>query len=290
MKQNREHSHLSAIDRQSKAFFSGGKFNWEKSKLDVWNELNEAISEQPEKRSSFIRFTPGVLAVAASLIILIGLGSFFRFYSTQIISPAGQHLVAELPDGSTVKLNAESTLKYHPYWWRFNRKVTFEGEGLFKVEKGKKFTVISANGTTEVLGTSFNIFSRDQVYKVTCLTGSVKVTSKTKEQVILKPNSKAEIQPNGKIKVIQDIDTFPEISWEKNIFLFTATPIMEVFYEIERQYGVTISTKIDTYALYSGNFTRSHNVEEVLSYVCPALGLKFNKKSKKEYLITQESE
>ena len=281
---------MSNIDRQSKAFFSGGRFNWETSEQEVWAELNALIIAQPVKHTSVLRIKPTVLAIAASFVILMGLGSFFRFYTTKIITPAGQHQLVNLPDGSTVQLNAESTIKYHKYWWRFNRQVIFEGEGLFKVEKGKKFKVISSNGITEVLGTSFNIFSRDEVYKVTCLTGRVKVTSKSNEHVVLSPNSKAEVQSNGKIRVLSDIDTFPEVSWEKNIFLFTATPVMEVFYEIERQYGVTISTKIDTYALYSGNFTRKHNVEEVLSYVCPALGLKYSKKSKREYLITQESE
>lgn len=281
---------MKAIDRQSKSFFLGGKFTWEKTELDVWNELELVILKHPVKGPSIIHFNTRALAFAASLLILVGLGSFFRFYTTQVTTSAGYHQLANLPDGSTVELNAESTLKYHPYWWRFNRQLSFEGEGLFKVEKGKKFAVVSSNGTTEVLGTSFNIFSRNEVYKVTCLTGSVKVISKIKEEVVLKPNSKAEIQTNGKIKVIQNIDPFPEISWEKNIFLFTATPIMEVFYEIERQYGVTISAKIDTYSLYSGNFTRKHNIEEVLSFVCPALGLKYSKKSEKQFLVTQESE
>lgn len=290
MKPLSKHNHISAIDRQSKAFFSDGKFNWKKSKHDIWSELEVNLTNQTLKRFVKIHFNTGLLAIAASFLIVMGLASFFRFYTIQIITPLGQHQLVDLPDGSTIQLNAESSLKYQPYWWRFNRQLNFAGEGLFKVKKGKKFRVNSLKGTTEVLGTRFNIFSRDEIYKVTCLSGSVRVTSITNQQAILQPNSKAEIEANGQIKVQHQIDTFPEVSWEKNIFLFTASPVMEVFYEIERQYGVKISAKIDTYALYSGNFTRSHSVEEVLSYVCPALGLKFDKKSHKEYFITPESE
>jgi len=141
-----------------------------------------------------------------------------------------------------------------------------------------------------VLGTSFNIYARELDYKVTCITGSVKVKSVTGFETILKPNSKAEIQADGKIKVVTDIDAFPEISWKKNIFLFTASPVLQVFSEIERQYGVKIETRISDSALYTGNFTKDQNVEEILEYVCPALGLKYNLLSEGKYLISKVDE
>jgi len=158
------------------------------------------------------------------------------------------------------------------------------------VEKGKKFTVISSKGTTRVLGTSFNIYSREEVYKVTCITGSVKVRSETGSEVILKPDSKAEIDADSKINVKTGIETFPEISWKKNIFLFYASPILQVFSEIERQYGVEIEAPADNITLYTGNFSKNQKVEEILNYVCPALGLKYIQKSSVEYIIIRENE
>jgi len=290
VKQKREHSNLTAVEKQSREFFSGGQFTWKKSEIDIWAAIETQIDATPQGRSLTVKFAFARWAVAASIVLLIGIGSFLRFYSVTIETPAGQHLLVQLPDHSTVNLNAQSTINYLPYWWRFNRSVKFEGEGFFEVQKGKKFTVESSNGSTQVMGTSFNIFSRDEVYKVTCITGSVKVTSKNGNEAILKPNSKAEIQTNGIIKVLTEVETYPEISWKNNIFLFTATPILEVFFEIERQYGVTIETKIDNYSLYSGNFTKNQNVEEVLKYVCPALGLKYERKKAGGYLISEDDE
>ena len=290
MKQEEEHIDLTAVDRQSKAFFKGGEFHWEKSKADVWANIDARIDAQPKGRSLSLHFTQTRWAVAAGIVVIFALGSFLRFYSTTIETIAGQHLVAELPDHSKVNLNALSSLTYHPYWWKINRMVKLQGEGFFEVEKGRKFTVQSAQGSTEVMGTSFNIFARCEIYKVTCITGSVKVKSSMGFETILKPNSKAEIQPNGKIKVETDIETFPEISWKKNIFLFTASPVLQVFLEIERQYGVHIETKLRDYSLYTGNFTKDQNVEEILQYVCPALGLKYRLVSAREYLITKEDE
>ena len=221
MKQNKEHIDLAAVDQQSKAFFTGGKFQWEKGEADVWATIEAQIDARPHGRSIFLNFAFTRWAVAASIVVLLSLGSFLRFYSVKVETTTGQHLVAELPDHSKVNLNAQSSLTYFPYWWKLNRMVKLEGEGFFEVEKGRKFTVFSTKGITQVVGTSFNIFAREDIYKVTCITGSVKVKSKLGFEVLLKPNSKAEIQSNGKISILSDIETYPEISWKKNIFLFT---------------------------------------------------------------------
>ena len=290
MKPDKEHIDLIAVDNQSKTFFKGGEFHWKKSEVDVWANIEARIDAQPKGRILLFHFTQTKWAVAASIIAILTLVSFLRFYSVNIETIAGQHLVAELPDHSKVNLNAQSSLTYHPYWWKISRMVKLQGEGYFEVEKGRKFTVFSTKGSTQVLGTTFNILARNEIYNVTCITGSVKVKSSLGFETILKPNSKAEIQDNGEIKVETDIETFPEISWKKNIFLFTAAPVLQVFSEIERQYGVTIKTNITHSALYTGNFTKDQNIEEILEYVCPALGLKYSRLSVGEYLITKENE
>lgn len=290
MKQKKGHINLDAVDRQSKAFFSGGTFRWKKHEDEIWSILEGKIDAQPRGRSSILNISLTQWAIAASILILFATGSFLRFYSVSIQTPDGQHLVAELPDQSKVDLNAESTLTYYPFWWKITRIIKLEGEGFFEVQKGRKFTVISSKGSTQVVGTSFNIFAREEIYKVTCVTGIVKVKSKAGFEAILRPNSKAEILPGGKINVLENIQTYPEISWKQNIFLFTASPVFQVFREIERQYGVHIESKVDDFSLYTGNFTKDQNVEEILEYVCPALGLKYIRKSVGEYLIISKDE
>lgn len=285
MNQKKENSHLFAIDRQSKKFFTGGKFHWGKSNADIWANIEPQIDAQPVGRSLFLNFAFSKWAVAASIFILFSVGCFLRFYSIKVETSAGQHSVAELPDQSKVNLNAKSSLIYYPLWWKINRLVKLEGEGFFEVEKGRRFIVSSSKGITRVVGTSFNIFAREDAYKVTCITGSVKVKSRLGFEAILTSNSKAEIQPDGKINVLSDIETFPEISWKNNVFLFTSSPVVQVFNEIERQYGVNIEFKVHDNSLYTGNFNKDQNVEEILEYVCPALGLKYIRKSSGQYLI-----
>ena len=79
MKENKEHNNLSAVDRQSKAFFAGGKFNWEKSNAEVWASMEAVMKPQLKGRSLKFNFKASIYAVAASLLILVGIGSFLRF-------------------------------------------------------------------------------------------------------------------------------------------------------------------------------------------------------------------
>ena len=290
MTQKNNHIDLTAVDRQSKAFFSGGTFVWERSDAEIWANIGTLIDNRPKSRVIHLNFTLAKWVAAAVIVLFMGLGSFMRLYTAGVEAPAGQHLEAMLPDGSQVNLNAESSISYHPYWWKINRKVKLEGEAFFQVQKGKKFTVASAKGTTQVLGTSFNIFAREDIYKVTCLTGMVKITSKQGFEAVIKPNSKAEIGPTGQINIQTNIETFPEISWKKNIFIFTATPVDQVFKEIERQYDVNIQAQAEAGIRYTGNFSKDRNVEDILNYVCPALGLKYVRKANGSYFIIPENE
>ena len=180
-----------------------------------------------------------------------------RFYSQTINCPAGEHVFATLPDGSLVKMNANSNIKYYPLWWTFSRTVNFNGEALFKVKKGEKFEVISKNAKTIVLGTEFNIFSRNSDYQVSCLSGKVKViASTTKDKVILVKNQKAELKTNGSIILHKNEKVKENISWVNNKFFFTSTPINKVFNEIERQYGISIKIEKNINFIYTGNFTK----------------------------------
>ena len=274
-------------DRHNPNFLAGGNFRWKKSQAQIREELIRKIRQTPLVRTLPVQ---RVWTVAAGIILLAAFVSFLRFYSSSITVPAGVHQTAVLPDGSEVKMNAESSLTYYPFWWPFERKLTFDGEGFFNVRKGKKFTVYSSRGTTRVLGTSFNILSREEVYKVTCITGKVSVSNSPQNKVILLPNSQAEILANGTIRVNKEIDVTPEISWKNDLFLFTATPLRQVFKEIERQYAVTIQLDVMSHDLYTGNFNRSSQIEEVLGFVCPAAGLKFERKSAHVYLVSKDTE
>ncbi|MCF8357333.1 MAG: FecR family protein [Prolixibacteraceae bacterium] len=290
MRKPEKHTGLSSIDSKSKAFFKNGRFDWDKSEADVWAEMEEKIGATAPGRHVKINMRAISYSLAAIFLLLIGTGFFFRYYSKTVSTPSGEHFEVVLPCGSAVNLNAESELTYYPLWWKIERKMKFEGEGLFNVETGKSFTVSSKLGTTNVLGTSFNIYARKDVYEVTCIAGKVKVSTPAKKESVLLPNSKAIVTYKGEIKTIQQVETMNEISWKDHLFLFTATPAHVVFEEIERQYGVNIDLQANPNLSYTGNFSKDQNVEEILTYICPALGLEFSRKTPGTYVIISGSE
>jgi len=286
---NDEHLHTNSLNDKSKQFFSRGKIDWQKSDNEIWESLEQKIQEEPERKT--ISLFPIVLkyAAAAVLFLLVGIASLTLFYSKTIESSPGERQTASLPDGSFVELNAGSTLKYYPVKWRFERKLYFEGEGFFDVQKGKKFEVESENGKTTVLGTTFNIYSRDDKYRVTCLSGKVKVTSKSEESVTLEPNAHVEIE-KGKILFKQKKQKEEVIGWKTGMFDFRGTPLKEVIDEIERQFAVTIQLQPK---LNDRNatliFTNKFDVEEVLDFVCKTMQIKFVKQSENVFLVVENS-
>lgn len=262
--------------------------SWDEPKEEIWQRMAPQLAQPAFRPTRILWMRPAFrLAVAAVLVLLMATGTFIRFYRVSVETGAGQQQLVTLPDGSTIQLNAGSSLNYHPYWWTFSRELAFNGEGYFEVEKGRRFSVVSAKGTTSVLGTSFTVFARETTYRVACLTGKVKVVDAGgQHEVVLEPNQKVAWQEGGFLKT--EAKPAEETAWTRNQFLFTGTPIHEVFEEIERQYGVQISHSLLPDFEYAGNFSRELLVEEVLNYVCKPFNLKFEKLGSKQYRVIKK--
>jgi len=226
------------------------------------------------------------MAAAATILLILSFTGFLRFYTKTISVPAGQRLTYLLPDNSKMELNAQSVVSFHPYWFGFARTLTLDGEAFFAVQKGPGFKVTSKLGETSVFGTSFNIYSRDNDYSVTCFTGKVRVVSLGKnERVLLNPNEKAFITKDGFLRFAQEVNIKTVKSWRDNMFVFTGSPIISVLKEIERQYNIKIQFEANPGLTYTGNFSRSLSGKEVLDLVCTSLGIKFDAKSDTVYLV-----
>lgn len=256
------------------------------TKDEVWAKLSQQIGE-PHSQVKRISLNPFYkMALAASLLLLVGISGFLRFYSKTVYTSAGQHFTLCLPDSSVIELNAQSAVNFHPYWFRFARTITLDGEAFFKVKSGNRFKVISSMGETTVLGTSFNIYSRANDYNVTCFTGKVRVVSAEKSEVVLlNPNEQAFINKDGFLRLVSEVDVKAVKSWRDNMFVFTGSSIVTVLQEIERQYNIKIIFKADPNLTYTGNFSKSISEKEVLDLVCTSLGLKFEARSSTEFLV-----
>jgi len=268
--------------------FSNAKIPWEKSKSEVWNDLEELIKMEDRTQVPIRHLHPNRqwLALAASLVLLLSVSSFMRFYTVKTFCPEGVHTSLQLPDGSDVELNASTHLSYHPYWWFISREVKLEGEAFFHVEKGKKFKVHSSLATTEVLGTTFNVFARDKDYIVTCHTGSVRLSETiTGTDVVLAPNERGQMEPSGGFSVTQLESSLASPGWTGNLIMFSSAPLRMVFEEIERQFGIVIVKPKGMQQVYSGNFSLDQPVENILSLLCLPFDLEYERQTGNKYLV-----
>lgn len=266
------------------------KVGWGKSKEAIWAELEKKVDASgPAKLRVLIR--PWMkIAAAAVLALLVGISIFMQTYTKSLTVPAGQHSSLLFPDRSTVQMNAQTTITYKPLLWMFSRKVSLEGEAFFEVNPGKKFEVASKFGKTVVLGTSFNIYSRNSSYQVTCVTGKVRVIENTgKNEVVILPGQKAVLNPQGTLEIQSGAPAEQSISWIDNKLSFTSVPLQQVFEEIGRQYGVIIIIPGDLENTYTGTFRRNISIERSLNLVCKPFNLKFSQQSKDEYIITRNN-
>ncbi len=251
----------------------------------LWAKIEEKTYLKKETKT----FTLGwkSYGIAASLIILVGMTLFLRLYTIEVSAHKGQHISHELPDGSLVQLNAASSINYKPYWWNMERAVELSGEAFFEVEKGKSFTVISEEGNTTVLGTSFNIFARESAYQVYCKTGKVEVASNKHDiQYKITAGELAIIDNTAKSGIKKKMDARDYTSWIDNKFSFTDTSLARVFQELELQYNINIDYNKELSDLkYGAYFERPQHADLAMNLICMQFNLNFEETETGQYKV-----
>lgn len=172
------------------------------SALDKVIETTEE-AEQSEAPAKLIPFRKKLLRYVAVVLGLLGISALFLFYKTSnnegndglLIAKNGSRTRAILPDGSTVWLNAGSTISYSPGFNEKLREVTLQGEAYFDVIKqpDRPFIVHAGSIDIRVLGTAFNVksYPDDKTVETTLIRGLVQIDRKDQQQPIyLKPHQK----------------------------------------------------------------------------------------------------
>ncbi len=248
-----------------------------RSKEEAWSMLMQSVVEQ-EHQAKVVKIvnTKFWLAVAASIVVFIAVGwSYAWFSSIEKVAPKGYVVDVVLPDGSQVMLNADSKIKYPKFYNLVGRKIKMEGEAYFKVKSGGKFIVTdSQNRIVEVLGTEFNVKSRDKNFQVVCFEGTVNVITPTTEPVKLTKGLGVDAENNG-LKFTQiPTDSIGAPTWTIGEFFFQNAKLSDVLDEIERQFNVAISVEgFDaSQRIYTG-FFRNNNLKEALDLVSLPMGI-----------------
>jgi len=227
--------------------------------------------------------------VAAAVLLLVVAGWFVFQYvapSELIVQTSfGEQQSIELPDGSLVRLNANSSLTFEKDWGdQDSRQVWLQGEAFFEVEKkvetGQKFLVITKDLTVEVLGTVFNVNSHQEATKVFLEEGKINLSLNGLKQPMLMEPGEIVAYSESKKELPKKQRATPTLqtSWKDGLLLFEDIPLREVLEKLEEIYGLTIQVKDPSN--YSRAITTGvpvENMEEAITILNATMDLKILK-------------
>lgn len=162
-------------------------------------------------------------------------------YHTVIVPRHGEYSLV-LADGSRIKLNAESELRYPIAFGGEQREVYLKGEAYMEIAPSEKpFLVHVYDAEVKVYGTVFNINSYDpKQIDVVLVKGKVGVRDGVSEEVVLHPNQLASIVAGEGIEVKKDINASYYIAWQEGFFAFEAERLEDIMTILARWYQMEV--------------------------------------------------
>jgi transmembrane sensor len=187
---------------------------------------------QRPRRAALAMASISMLVIAA--VLFLDRGNFTSSYSTGI----GEQRTVQLMDGSTVELNARSTIQVH--LTDRQRDVTLlQGQALFRVAKDKQrpFVVRAGDAQVRAVGTEFDVYRKQMATVVTVVEGRVETYDESNSPgtaaIVLSAGEQLTVLPHTVTKPTHT-DTSVATAWVQKRLIFEETPLSEVAEEFNR--------------------------------------------------------
>lgn len=190
----------------------------------------------------------------------------------EISVPYGRTFDVQLLDGTKIKLNSGSTLRYPLRIDSGKMLLTLRGEGYFDVAKmdDRKFIVeipgrgLSKQYQIEVLGTEFNIkaYEADSESQATLFTGAIQAHIAGEQTVGLQPSQQLSVSHEV---FVSDANIMAARAWMNHVFYFENAGLDQLCREISRWYNTEIvyDRTLEDLKFYV-NISKDKSLNEVL--------------------------
>lgn len=191
--------------------------------------------------------------------------------------PGGADYTVELADGTVVRLNCGTTLRYPVRFTGKERRVFLEGEAFFEVAKseGMPFVVDAKELQVMVTGTKFDVkaYGEDETVAATLVEGGVKVraTGAGGENGIkeLKPSQQYVLDVQSRREEVREVDVQLYTGWVDGMFVFKNQRLEEVMTMLARWYSVDVfyageSVKDIRLSAYLGRYEHIDKILDVI--------------------------
>ena len=267
--------------------------------LAQWNDFRSTLESKPEGKTRWLSASVFKYAAAIALLCVASVGIYLQFFNAETAkeyityhSGFGEKQEISLPDGSSILLNANTTLKTSKVWSDQSREVWLEtGEAYFSVAKqaDKSNFVVHTDGLkVEVLGTQFNVNLTNGI-SVMLDEGSIKLMSSEGGESIMSPGYFAEYS-QGKILISKVEDPRRYTAWLDNKISFDNTTLLEISNYVKRHYGVSLSIPDTTLQKrrLSGEIPND-NLDLLLSAISVAMDISIKKDNGKIVIETGDN-
>jgi len=244
--------------------------NKESFEAKVLAQLN---LESEIRRSRFKRIYLRIASVAAVIFFTMTCGMAYLYVTNpkEVNTFSAQSVPVEyiLEDGTKVTLNKNSSLTCASDFGDKRRDVKLVGEAFFKVAKDKTrpFAVEALGTKTEVLGTSFNVWTNPKTGNVTTtlVEGSVRFKAKNFEQM-LKPGEEIAFNTNSQKFELAKTDIQYNTAWVSGRYNYKNIRFADFVKKLEKIYQVDIVISDARIAnrIVSASFLNEEPVVEIL--------------------------
>jgi transmembrane sensor len=217
--------------------------------------------------------------ILGSVAMIGGLGGLYAIDQTGLFAEyktdIGERRTIGLPDGSIVELGSYSALSTH--FSEVERRVElYRGEGFFNVshDPARSFLVSAGGGTTQALGTKFDIKFVDALVTVAVSEHAVQVQGRGFSNLRLEEGWQISYGRDGLGQPTQaSLDTVE--AWRDDRIIFQDVPLRRVLEELERyRRGRIILMDSSIGAIpVTGVFETAHT-ESALQTIADTLGVR----------------
>ena len=243
----------------------------------AWNNVEGQISKEtkvvamePKKSFSFVKIAATLLILAVSSYLIFT--SVSESSSDEMIEVLSLQELKEitLPDGSVVKMNANSKLTYSKDFNKSTRKVVLVGEADFDVVRNERvpFLVEAGASTIKVLGTNFDVVAYpNSTVKLNVTEGKVAFAAKENSEVmkIVEGGQKATLS-SDEIEVTE-IKNLNYSGWWTRSFSFEGTKLKDVVEDLEKAYWVEIELSEEIEDCPLNTTFKDNSIDEIVDII-----------------------
>jgi transmembrane sensor len=177
---------------------------------------------------------PGLVALAAAILVAVGIAIFVRYEG--VVTRVGEHRLLVLEDGTRVSLNTATrvVVRYDKHARRIELK---RGEAFFDVAKRSNWPFIVQAGDREVhaVGTAFAVRRERDRIAITLIGGKVTVTAGESrgELFALAPGQRLTFDAH-KAPAMDAPSLETVIAWRRGEVVFDDTPLSVAVAEMNR--------------------------------------------------------